>query len=72
MIVERRALPSDRRVKAVALTPHGVKMKAELMAHFYEPPDALVELDRDALEALREALEKISEPESEPEPAPVA
>ena len=58
-LVERRMLPSDRRVKAVALTPAGVKMKAELTAHFYEPPSELLELDRAALEELRGTLRKI-------------
>src|SRR5438067_4851120 len=43
-LVERRSLPSDRRVKAVALTPLGVRTKAELMEHFYEPPKELLEL----------------------------
>src|SRR6266536_2728003 len=30
-LVERRSLPSDRRVKAVALTQRGVAMKGQLM-----------------------------------------
>jgi DNA-binding MarR family transcriptional regulator len=60
-LVERRSLPSDRRVKAVALTPLGVKTKAELMERLYEPPEALLALDRDALEGLRGVLAKIRE-----------
>ena len=58
-LVERRMLPADRRVKAVALTPLGVKTKAQLMDRLYEPPEALLALDRDALEGLRGALTKI-------------
>src|SRR5437773_7157758 len=58
-LVERRMLPSDRRVKAVALTPSGVKTKAQLMDRVYEPPDALLVLDRAALDGLRGALTKI-------------
>ena len=58
-LVERRLLPSDRRVKAVALTPSGVKTKSELMDRIYEPPDALLVLDRAALDGLQGALTKI-------------
>jgi len=60
-LVERRMLPSDRRVKAVALTPLGVKTKGELLERLYEPPEELFELDAGALEGLREALTKIRE-----------
>jgi DNA-binding MarR family transcriptional regulator len=58
-LVERRMLPADRRVKAVALTPLGVKTKAELMDRLYEPPEALLALDRASLQGLRSALSKI-------------
>jgi DNA-binding MarR family transcriptional regulator len=58
-LVERRMLPADRRVKAVALTPLGAKTKEELLERLYEPPQALLALDRAALEGLRGALAKI-------------
>ena len=58
-LVERRMLPSDRRVKAVALTPLGAKTKAELMERYYEPPSELLELDRTELEGLRDTLVKV-------------
>jgi DNA-binding MarR family transcriptional regulator len=58
-LVERRMLPSDRRVKAVALTPLGIETKAELMDQFYDPPHEFLSLDRAALEAFRDALQKI-------------
>src|SRR5438552_13918211 len=58
-LVERRMLPADRRVKAVALTPLGVKTKGELLERLYEPPEELFALDAGALQALREALTKI-------------
>jgi DNA-binding MarR family transcriptional regulator len=58
-LVERRMLPSDRRVKAVALTTLGAETKAELTERLYEPPDALLALDRGALEGLRGALTEI-------------
>lgn len=58
-LVERRMLPSDRRVKAVALTPLGVETKAKLMERMYEPPQELLALDQAALEELKGALTKI-------------
>ena len=72
-LVERRSLPSDRRVKAVALTQRGVAIKGQLMERMFEPPDELLTLDRDALELLEETLTKIrdssrAKPEGDPEP----
>jgi DNA-binding MarR family transcriptional regulator len=58
-LVERRALPSDRRVKAVALTPRGVETKAQLAERLFDPPQALLALDRRGLEGLRTALTKV-------------
>ena len=45
-LAERRAAPSDRRVKLVALTAKGQRTKAELMEEFYRPPAELAALDR--------------------------
>lgn len=58
-LVERRMLPADRRVKAVALTPLGAETKAKIAARIYAPPAELDTLHRSALEELREALEGI-------------
>jgi DNA-binding MarR family transcriptional regulator len=58
-LVERRMLPSDRRVKAVALTSRGVEMKARLTERLYEPPPVLLSLDRDALEGVRDVLSAV-------------
>jgi DNA-binding MarR family transcriptional regulator len=58
-LVERRMLPADRRVKAVALTPLGAQTKAELTERLYDPPQALLALDRPGLEGLRAALTKV-------------
>ena len=69
-LVERRMLPADRRVKAVALTPAGIETKAELMDHFYQPPPELLSLDRSSLEAIRDALTEIRR--SSPAPADAA
>ncbi len=58
-LVERRMLPTDRRVKTVALTPVGAKLKAELFEQLHEPPDDFLALDRATLESLRDALAKL-------------
>jgi DNA-binding MarR family transcriptional regulator len=58
-VAERRASPSDRRVKLVVLTEHGEKMKADLLEEFYTPPSELLALDRETLETLQRALSKI-------------
>jgi DNA-binding MarR family transcriptional regulator len=63
--VERRPLPSDRRVKTVALTDEGVAFRARILEHLYEPPDALLALDAASLETLREHLERLPGPEGD-------
>jgi DNA-binding MarR family transcriptional regulator len=37
-LVERRAKPGDRRVRAVALTPTGEETRADVRARLYAPP----------------------------------
>src|SRR6195256_2021834 len=44
-LVERRMLPTDRRVKTVVLTELGVKTKAELFNALYAPPQEFLDLD---------------------------
>ena len=61
-LVERGGLPSDRRVKTVALTALGVKTKDELEQRLYEPPPELSCVGRHSLEELRDALTKLAEP----------
>lgn len=60
-LVERGGLPSDRRVKTVALTPLGVQTKAELEDRLYDPPDELLTLDSSVLEALRGVLLELAD-----------
>ena len=55
-LVERRALPTDRRVKTVALTPLGVQTRDRIRDALMVPPAELVALDTGRLEALRDAL----------------
>jgi DNA-binding MarR family transcriptional regulator len=58
-LVERRMLPSDRRVRTVALTPLGASTKAELFTRLQEPPADFLALDRATLQALRDALARL-------------
>jgi|RhiMetdeSRZDD1v2_1073273.scaffolds.fasta_scaffold140179_3 DNA-binding MarR family transcriptional regulator len=58
-LVERRTLPSDRRVKRVALTALGASTKAELFTRLHEPPADLLALDKATLQALRDALARL-------------
>jgi len=58
-LAERRPSPGDRRVKMVVLTPLGVETREEVMAHFYKPPGALLELNRTDLEAFRDVARKL-------------
>jgi DNA-binding MarR family transcriptional regulator len=64
-LVERRPSTTDRRVKAVVLTPAGVEMKENVHERMYEPPPDLVALDRESLETLRSALRKLPRSASE-------
>ena len=57
--VERRPHPNDRRVKTVVLTPAGIQTKARVHEILYEPPPALLALDRETLQTLRRALSKL-------------
>ncbi len=61
-LTERQMLPTDRRVKAVSLTPKGERLKAELQQHFYTPPNELLEVDMATLTALRRELAKLPRP----------
>jgi MarR family transcriptional regulator, organic hydroperoxide resistance regulator len=58
-LVERGTVPTDRRVKTVELTPLGEKTRAAVIERLHEPPEELLELDRDDLEQLRGALVKL-------------
>ncbi len=55
-LAERRTIPEDRRVKLVALTRKGRKMRSELMERFYDPPAEVLDLDAAQLEILCQIL----------------
>ena len=57
-LVERRDDPSDRRVKGLALTPKGVRMRDEFMERLMEPPEEIASLPAEDQRALRDALLK--------------
>ena len=58
-LVERRAVPGDRRVKLVALTARGAKTRNAIMQAMHEPPLEVLALDRNDLVALGKILSKI-------------
>lgn len=58
-LVERRTMPTDRRVRTIALTPRGVEVRRMILDKLFEPPDVLVSLDAVTLESLRGHLEKL-------------
>lgn len=60
--VERHTMPTDRRVKTVALTESGVAFRERILEHLHQPPDALLSLDADSLDVLRAQLEKLPSP----------
>lgn len=67
-LVERGGLEGDRRVKTVALTPNGVRIKAELEERLYEPPRVMLGFDPSRLEAVRDVLQELaSETDRQPQ-----
>jgi DNA-binding MarR family transcriptional regulator len=58
-LAERRAHPGDRRIRTVALTRKGVKVRSQIEARMYDPPDSLRALSNRDLETLARVLHKI-------------
>ena len=58
-LATRRAVEGDRRAWHVVLTPKGRKTKAELMNEYHAPPADILDMTRDRLEALHEALSEL-------------
>lgn len=56
---ERRAHPTDRRVRTVALTRKGVRVREQIEAKLHEAPDELRVLSERELETLSRILAKI-------------
>lgn len=58
-LAERRAHPTDRRIRTVVMTKKGVKARAEIEAKLYEAPATMQRLSRRDLETLCEVLRKV-------------
>jgi len=58
-MAERRAHPTDRRVKMVALSPSGVEAQAQVRKILGEPPSSFDALSVDELRRLRSLLVKL-------------
>jgi DNA-binding MarR family transcriptional regulator len=57
-LVERRADPRDRRVKLIALTDEGRRVRDEIGARLSEPPDEIRNLSKADQRALRDILRR--------------
>ena len=64
-LAERRAHPTDRRIRTVALTKKGARVRAQVEAKLFEAPDYMHELSPRDLETLCRILDKIA-PEGGP------
>lgn len=62
-LVERRTQATDRRVKTLILTPLGIATRRRLAEAMSEPPADLLSMDASSLAALREALQRLPEPD---------
>ena len=58
-LAERRAHPTDRRVRTVALTRKGAKTRAKVMALLHEAPDSIRKLSPTDLATLHRILAKV-------------
>jgi DNA-binding MarR family transcriptional regulator len=58
-LVERRAHPSDRRIKGLALTAAGAKLRARLLARLYSAPLCVAALPARDQRVLRDILQRV-------------
>ncbi len=58
-LVERRPDPNDRRIKGLALTTAGARMRERLFARLYSAPPAVAELSESDQRCLRDVLQRI-------------
>src|ERR1700716_2825316 len=58
-LVERRPDPNDRRIKGLALTPAGAKLRERLFARLYAAPRSLAELSEREQRTFAHALQRI-------------
>ena len=60
-LVKRQSLAGDRRVKALTITPDGMRLRKSVMELMSEPPDAIAALSEDDQRALRDILARAVE-----------
>jgi len=66
-LAERRPHPTDRRVRTVALTRKGTRMRAQIESKLFDAPASFRDLSRSDLEALDRILRKLApEPHTHP------
>ena len=58
-LVERRPDPKDRRIKGLALTSAGARMRKRLFARLYSAPRSVAELSERDQRSLRDVLQRI-------------
>src|SRR5216683_295832 len=58
-LVERRPDPRDRRIKGLALTAAGARLRARLFARLYSAPPAVAALAKGDQRALRDVLQRV-------------
>jgi DNA-binding MarR family transcriptional regulator len=68
-LVERRPAERDRRVKAVALTPHGEAVREEVRRRAGTPPEPIAALSEQDAAALRDLLQRALDATPPPAPA---
>ena len=59
-LAERRPHPTDRRVRSVALTRKGTRMRAQIQSKLFEAPASLRELNVSDLETLGRIMRKLA------------
>jgi DNA-binding MarR family transcriptional regulator len=59
-LAERRAHPTDRRIRTVALTRKGAKIRSQVEARMYVAPEVMRRLSARDLDALTKILRKIA------------
>jgi DNA-binding MarR family transcriptional regulator len=58
-LVDRQAIPGDRRVKALALTSDGVERRSQVLERLARAPESVTALEPRALEQLADGLERV-------------
>ena len=66
-LAERRPHPTDRRVRTVALTRKGTKMRAQIESKIFEAPASFLDLSASDLGSLSRILRKLA-PETDTQP----